>query len=364
MKTEARKEFIINVVYLSIMLVLAYLATKYVLVVLFPFLLGFVVAYALRPLIKQIHLRIKINNKIIAFIVLLVFYSLIGTALFYITIKVFAILKGLFEDIPQIYLQDIKPVLNQLSTWATDLFYRINPGIIDFVQQFDEKIIEQLGSVVRSFSTGAINLLTSMVLRLPNFLLSFLFAIIASFFITMDYEEIIDFFNFQFTDKQRHLFLAIHRNVIGVVFNFFKAYGILFVVTFVESAIGLSLLKINNAIGISLIIAFVDILPVLGTGTILIPWAAIKLFDGNLPIGIGLIVLYIIITVIRQTLGPRVVADSIGLYPLLTLVAMFLGVKYFGAIGLLGLPIVMTVVVKLHEEGLIHIWRDPNKDPT
>lgn len=361
MKTVERKKFIINVVYVSIILVLAYLIFKYFFGVLFPFVLGFMIAFALRPLIEWINKKIKINNKIIALIVLMIFYSLLGTGLFFLLLKIFTMLKTLFEDIPQMYILEIQPLINQLSNWVNSVFYRINPEIIEFIQQFDQNIIDQLGNIVKNFSSGAINLLTSMAKKLPNFFLGFLFTIISSFFITLDYGKITRFLSYQVTDKNRELFSSIKRNGVDVVGNFLKAYGILLTVTFIEAAIGLSIMRIENAIGISLIIAIVDIFPVLGTGTILIPWALIQLFNGNLPLALGLGILYAVITVIRQVLEPRVVGESIGLYPLVTLIAMFLGVKYFGFIGLLGLPMVITVVVKLHEEGIISIWQDPNK---
>lgn len=359
METAAKRKFIINAVYFSLILVLAYLIMKYFLGVLFPFVLGFIIAFTLRPLIKWINKKIKINNKIVALIVLLLFYSLIGTALFFTLLKIFTMLKNLFEGLPQMYASEIQPLINQVSIWINDVFYRINPDIINFVQEFDKGIMEQLGSIVTNFSSGAINLLTSMITKLPSFFLSFLFTIISSFFITLDYEKITKFLDYQITDKNRKIFSSIKRNIVDVVLNFLKAYGILLSVTFIESAIGLSLMKRENAIGISLIIALVDILPVLGTGTILVPWAFIEFFNGNLPDAIGLGILYGVITIVRQVLEPRVVGDSIGLYPLVTLIAMFLGVKYFGAIGLLGLPVVITVLVKLHKEGIVHIWRDP-----
>lgn len=362
MQIDRKKEFIINVVYISILLVIAYFVTKYFLGVLFPFVLGFLIALALKPLIRWIKTKININNSIISLIVLLLFYSLIGGGLFLIFIKIFTLLKDLFEDIPAMFQNDIQPLVNQFVAWSTDIFYRINPDIIDFIQQFDKSIMEQLAGVVKNFSTGAIGLLTTMVTKLPNFFVGFLLTIISSFFITIDFDKIMQFLNFQITGTNKNLFSAIKRNGIDVAVNFFKAYGILLSVTFVESAIGLSLMGIGNAIGISLIIALVDILPVLGTGTILVPWALIEFFNGNVPDAIGLGVLYAVITIIRQVLEPRVVGDSIGLYPLVALISMYLGVKFFGAIGLLGLPLVITIIVKLHEEGIIHIWRDPNQD--
>lgn len=358
---DNKKQFIINVVYFSLILIIGYLIAKYVIGVMFPFVLGFVIAMALKPLIRWTHKKLNLNNTVVSLIILLLFYSLIGGGLFLLIVKLFTLLKGLFEDIPKMFQSDIQPLINQFTAWATDLFYKINPDIIDFIQQFDENILEQLGGIVSNFSTGAVNILTGMVTKLPSFFLSFLLTIVSSFFITIDYDKIVGFFNYQITEKNKRLFVAIKRNGIDVAVNFFKAYGILLTVTFIESAIGLSLLGINNAIGISLIIAAVDILPVLGTGTVMVPWAIIEFFNGNIGDAIGLAVLYAIITVIRQILEPRVVGDSIGLYPLVTLISMYLGVKYFGAIGLLGLPMVVTVVVKLHEEGIVRIWRDPNQ---
>lgn len=362
MKTEAKRDFIINVVYLAIVLVIGYYLFKYFFGVLFPFVLGFIIAFSLRPLIKWINDKVNINNTVISVIVLLAFYSIIGTGLFFVIIKIFTMLRDLFEDIPRMFASDIQPLINQFTAWANNIFYKINPEIIEFIQQYDQNIFEQLGSIVKDFSSGMVNLLTGMVKKLPSFLLGFVFTIISSFFITIDFKKITEFLNFQITDKNRKIFSAVKRNGIDVFVNFLKAYGILLTVTFIESAIGLSLMRIDNAIGISLIIALVDIFPVLGTGTVLVPWAIIEFFNGNIPDAIGLGILYAVITVIRQVLEPRVVGDSIGLYPLVTLISMFLGAKYFGAFGLLGVPIIVTVIVKLNEEGIIQIYRDPNKN--
>ncbi len=361
MKSEAKREFIINFVYLGIVLFIAYFIFKYFFGILFPFLLGFLIAFSLRPIINWIQSHLKINNKIISAIVLLGFYSIIGTGLFFASIKLFTMLKELFENIPKMFANDIQPLINQFTNWLSDIFYKINPDIIKFIQQYDQNIFEQLGGIVKNISTGAINLLTSMVTKLPSFFVGFLFTIISSFFIVIDYTKITRFLNSQITGKNRKLFTAVKRNGIDVVFNFMKAYGILLSVTFIEASIGLSLMKIDNAIGISLIIALVDIFPVLGTGTVLVPWAIVNFLNGNIPDAIGLAILYAVITVIRQVLEPRVIGESIGLYPLVTLMSMFLGVNLFGAVGLFGLPIVVTIAVKLHEEGIISIYREPEK---
>lgn len=361
MKTEAQRDFIIKVIYFTIVLFMVYIGFKYFFGVLFPFVLGFLIAFALMPVINMIKNRFNIKDSFVSIIVLLVFYSVIGTGLFFGILKVVSLLKEVFESIPKMFNQDIQPLINQFTNWSNDLFYKINPDIIEFIQQFDKNIFDQLGGIVRNFSTGAINLLTGLVSKLPSFLIAFFMTIISSFFIAMDYKNIRSFLSNQITDENRNLMSAIKNNVVDVLANFFKAYGFLLGFTFLQSSLGLSLMKIDNAIGISLIIAMVDILPVLGTGTILVPWAFIEFFNGNIPDAIGLAVLYTSITVLRQVIEPRVVGDRIGLHPFVTLISMYLGVYIFGAVGLLGLPIIVTVVVKLNEDGIINIYRNPKK---
>ncbi len=157
----------------------------------------------------------------------------------------------------------------------------------------------------------------------------------------------------QIPSKTREQIFKVKAKTIDVLFSFLKAYGILMSLTFAELLIGFLLLRIENAFLIALATSLIDILPILGTGTVLIPWGIVLLIIGNIPVGIGIIVLYLIITVVRQTLEPKVVGRQIGLYPLVTLICMFVGGSLFGIVGLFGFPICVTVIVKLCEaEGI------------
>jgi predicted PurR-regulated permease PerM len=146
-----------------------------------------------------------------------------------------------------------------------------------------------------------------------------------------------------------------------------KSYATLIFVTFCEVSIGLNILKLIGVYGggyiiaISVVTAIVDILPVLGTGTILIPWAVYSLFTGNVGLGIGLIVLYALITVIRQILEPRLVSMNVGIHPVITLLGMYLGVRLFGVFGIFILPITFFLIKALNDEGIIHLWGQDKK---
>ena len=140
-----------------------------------------------------------------------------------------------------------------------------------------------------------------------------------------------------------------------------KAYAIIITITFCELALGLSILKLINIYEggyifiIAAITAIIDIVPVLGTGTVLIPWALYNFISGNYSLAIGLIIIYVCITVIRQVIEPKLVATQLGLPAFLTIVSMFIGSQIFGVIGIFILPITIVMLKLLDDEGILNI---------
>jgi predicted PurR-regulated permease PerM len=148
-----------------------------------------------------------------------------------------------------------------------------------------------------------------------------------------------------------------------------KAYLIIITITLCELSLGfsiLSFLKIYNGsyiFVIAALTAIIDIVPVLGTGTVLIPWALYNLISGNYSLAVGLLVLYACITVIRQVIEPKLVAAQLGIPAFLTIVSMFIGSQIFGVIGIFILPITIVMIKLLNEGGLIeHIKKHGDFD--
>jgi predicted PurR-regulated permease PerM len=143
-----------------------------------------------------------------------------------------------------------------------------------------------------------------------------------------------------------------------------RSYVLILGITFAELTLGLLILGVKRFVLIALLIAILDIFPVLGTGTVLIPWAVIALIQGSIGRGIGLLVLYAVITVIRQVIEPRIVGKHVGLHPLITLICMFVGTSLFGWIGLFGLPILMAILLELHNSGTLRVFRTMGEEET
>ena len=166
--------------------------------------------------------------------------------------------------------------------------------------------------------------------------------------------------------NQKKLYKARHivKTSVG---KMIKAYAAIIGITTCEIFIGLSILKLlkfydgSNILLLSFIIALIDIIPVLGTGTVVLPWSVYSFVTGNIGMGIGLLVLYALITVIRQVIEPKLVAGQVGISPVVTIMAMFIGVKIFGAMGIFLLPFIVIIINLLNEEGVIHLFKTKKK---
>ncbi|MGL5084814.1 MAG: sporulation integral membrane protein YtvI [Clostridium sp.] len=357
MNIENKRKFIINAIYYGIIILASFIVLKYGLVWFMPFVIGFGVAFILKPIINFISEKLHIKRKAVAALVVLLFYSTVGVLIFMLVTKISISVKELFIKLPSFYEFNIEPLIYQLFGNFEDLMARIDPSLIQGVQELTTSLSQSLGTIITKLSSNVISLLSSMVTSVPAVFIIVGFSIISSFFIALDYTNITSFLVRQFPEKSRVTLFDIKDYIVGTVFNLFKAYGIIISITFVELSIGLSILGVEGAIGIALTIALLDIVPVLGTGGILIPWVIIQIASGNVGFGIGLLILYIIITVIRNIIELKIVGDQIGVHPLIMLICIFIGIRIFGFAGLFILPIIVITLKNLNKNGKINIFK-------
>ncbi|NJI80714.1 sporulation integral membrane protein YtvI [Clostridioides difficile] len=352
MDIQKQKNFIIKFTYVVLIGSIVYIALKFLLPLLMPFVISFIIASILRPIIRLITNNTNLNRTFISVTVLLAFYGLCIFLLISFGAKIFTSVSDIFFRLPEIYKSNIQPTLNTLFSKIDASTPNVNLALI----LGWDNISQSMMSLVASVSTNALNAIASIASKTPAFMLKLIITLIASFFFTFDYQKIVNFILKQFPEKSQ-LIINIKNSSINALLKLLKAYAILLSVTFIELLIGLNILRVENAFAISVIIALVDILPVLGTGSILTPWMIISLINGNINLAIGLLILYIIITVVRQILEPKVVGHQIGLYPLITLMCMFVGAQLFGIAGLFGFPIAATIIKNLHDNGIITAFK-------
>lgn len=354
---ENKRDFVIRCIYYSIIAIIVYFSLKYVIPIVMPFIIGLCISLALRPMILKITSKFKIKQKWVSMFVLLAFYLTIGVLICFLSFRLLIAIQQLFYTLPAFFKSNVMPAIESLLIQLEDISSKIDVNLFKNIENFILTFSDSLMGFVTSASTGAVKWFTRTATSIPSFFINIIFVVISSFFITLDFERIMAFLQKQLPPKAITIILAVKENLFGTIFKFIKAYSILMFITFVELSIGFSIMKLDNAVAVAALIACIDIMPVLGTGGVVIPWMIIELVNGNLPLALGLLITYLIVTVIRNILEPKVVGEQIGLYPLVTLICMFVGGSLYGVVGLFGLPIAITILKNLNDNGTIKIFK-------
>lgn len=353
MNLEKHKAFIIHFIYIALILLLVYVGIKYVLPLLMPFVIGMIIAVSFRKLIDLIEKKTRVKRVFISIFILLLFYSLVGLMIALIGFKLFDFISSLFNGLPGLYQNTILPAL----TKVTDDIAHEFPSTQAYLKDFMTNINDYIFGYITNASTTVVSKVTGLAGQVPALLIKFIFTIVSSFFFTIEYYKITRFIILQFKGERREMLMSLKDSGIGTLGKFIRAYAAIISITFVELSLGFWIIGIPNYVLFGLLVAIIDVMPILGTGAVLLPWSIISFIIGNTRVGIGMLILYIVITAVRQTIEPKIVGQQIGLHPIVTLILMYVGAQLMGVLGLLMLPIIATILVKLNEEGTIHLFK-------
>lgn len=354
---EKRKKFIINFVYWLIIGGIVFLLLKYGLTYIMPFIIGFGIAWILRKPIRFLAGRCHVRQSVAAIFLVILFYSAAGALLFLLGIRIVTAFMDLFAAIPNWYTKDIQPALMELIASLEVTLSRLDASVVDTLNELAMNLVKSLGEMLSGFSVKAIGAVSNYASALPGFLIRVLFAVISSFFFAVDYEKVTGFAMRQMKEKHQKMVIVVKNYVVNTLFKCIRSYAFIMFITFVELSLGLTILGIENSVFIALCIAVFDILPVLGTGGVMIPWTVLEAIQGNYSLAIGLLAVYLVVTVIRNIIEPKIVGSQVGLHPLVTLMSMFVGAQLFGVLGLFGLPITLSLLKNLNDQGVIHVFK-------
>ena len=353
MTRERMTQFLIKFAYAAVILGLIFAGFKYVLPLLMPFLLAFVFSVLLRTPAAFLSRKLKISQRLV---------SAILVTLLFILLAVLALLLGselltFARTAVSRFNTVIMPAVEQLTELASRWTKRLDPNVVTVMDEMLNSVLLSLRSKIADISTRVV---TGIMSAVPSSLLNVVFTIVATYFISLDFGFLRWAIARRIKEEDYTKITASLTYSKATLGRFLRSYVLIMGITFLEQAIGLTILGVDYSILIAMAIAVFDILPVVGSGTIMLPWAVVSLATEDYKLGVGLLVLYVIITVIRQIIEPRIVGDHVGLHPLLTLVCMFVGLRVFGGMGLLGLPILCAVLVGLERDGVITLF--PERD--
>lgn len=309
-----------------------------------PFLIGFIISMMIEPLIRKLADKAGIERKFSAIIVLIIIFSILVGLIVWGVITLITESSSLLESL-NIYVEKISVFIQKFKIDDIKL-----PGkVTEIIENCTSKLLNWLTTFTTNFLTSTLQKVT----LIPVAFIYITITILSTYFLCADKFYILDQVEHHVPRLWVKRCIKHLREITSILGNYLKAEATLIIISFFIILIGLYVgkfagLKIEYPLLCALGIAFVDALPILGSGTVMLPWAVFSFVDNNVSLGLLLIGLYIFTLVVRQMIEPRLVSNKIGIHPIFTLIAMYTGFKVIGIIGLFLGPIILIILKNIY----------------
>ena len=317
-------------------LILGYLTVKYLLVVLMPFLIAWAIAFAMRPvsalISERIHIRPKYVRPVLTGLAALLSAALVGVAVWQVSVEVWQIITEFGEG-------------EKFRSFIEN--FLASGGIFDrFFEEFGTTLADVVYNAATSLLSAAFGILRTLISNVPKVFLFVIITLISTIYFAADLERINKAVIKALPKGWGDALKKFKDGFLSALLKYIRSYLIIFVMTFGIIITGLLILKIPYALVLALVISFFDLLPVIGVGTFLVPFGIFKLIIGNTYQGVGIIILLVIQTIIRQLAEPKILGKNLGVHPIVTLLILYVGYALFGIVGILLVPI-FTVFIEI-----------------
>ena len=327
-------------------------AGYYILPVSLPLILALFTALMLSPIVHALHTKVKIKRHLAVILVFTIFVCFIGLTGYFVVTK--AVTQGieLVENLPM-YINDINRAWLNFQRNLEHTYADLPP---ELVWEINAQVTQTLNTLRQEIGNrNVISDITGIITRIPGYLVTFLVYLIALFLFLLELPRLKSKLFSYLTDKTADKVNFMTSRLSYVIFGFFKAQFLVSIIIFVVSLVGLLFIAPDVALLMAFIIWLIDFIPIIGSIVILAPWALFYLFTGNVSTGTQLLILAAVLLIIRRTVEPKVMGQHIGLSPLATLIAMYLGLMLFGIAGFIIGPLLVIAFTSAKEAGIIKI---------
>lgn len=334
----------------------AWLALRFVLPGLAPFLLAYALAALMEPAVRALR-RLHLSRPAASAVVTL---GLLGLLLFLsarLLARGFAALNAAAAELPGLiaaWNQRLAALERRLLGLAQEI-----PGGADYLELALDAVGRALTDVPAGLSRRLLDTAAAAAQRSPAVLLFLVTAGLGSFFFSASFPKVKAFLLAQIPPGRLRHFEQLSLDLKQSFGGWLRAQLLLMLITFAELLAALLILRVRGAMLIAALTAIVDALPVFGVGVVLLPWAAVALLRGEMRLGIGLVIAFAGVSLMRELLQAKLLGDQIGLDPLSSLLAVYVGWKLCGVPGLLLFPLLLVTLRQLNDRGLLRLWKKP-----
>lgn len=313
-----------------------------------PFVVGWCIALICNPLVKFLEKRLKLVRKHSSAVIVVVVLAVVIWLIYFLISRLILGAMAFSRELPGLY-EIWKAELQEAFAGFSVILERMPTAVQETVNRTNSNLGTLAGSLVEKLATPTVAVAGNVAKGIPAALVYSVVVILSSYFFIIERDKIMAWGKKHLPQGVQNYSEFLKKDIKTLIGGYFLAqFKIMFVVA-VILAVGLMVLRVKHGILFAVLIAFLDFLPVFGTGTVLFPWAVIKLFSGQWTFAVGLVVIYVLTQAVRQVVQPKIVGDSIGMPPLLSLIFLYLGFKIKGISGMiLAVPIGMFVLNLYH----------------
>ncbi|QFT90158.1 pheromone autoinducer 2 transporter [Bacillus sp. THAF10] len=326
----------------------------------YPFIIALLLAFFINPLVNFLEIKGRLPRSLAVFISILAVFAGVAGIVTLLIVEIVSgteylakVVPGHFETlvvyVEQFVVTKVIPFFNQITTMFHSLEEGQQESLLTNIENLGASIATNVGEFIQTFLTNLPKILT----WIPSFATVLIFSLLATFFISKDWYKLKARLTKMTPKKIQGSLANVFFSLKRAFFGFIRAQATLISITTIIVLIGLLILRVEYAITVALIIGLVDLIPYLGTGLVFVPWVIFLAISGNLPLAIGLGVLYLIVIVQRQLMEPKILSSSIGLDPLATLIALFVGFQLIGFLGLIVGPVTVVIFNTLWKAGVM-----------
>ncbi|MEM5779831.1 MAG: sporulation integral membrane protein YtvI [Lawsonibacter sp.] len=316
-----------------------------------PFLVALIAAAMLNPLVKWFQRRIGWSRQVVTLLLLLLIFGLLGGALFLLIYAAGNELVSLAQNWNGL-LAGLQTALDQLEELFARLWTLVPPQLTDSVQSVTDGLLDWLNTATPNLLDGVLNYTTNKAMGVPSFLMALVIFIMATYFLTADYPYLLTR-TVQSIDEGVLRFLGqVRVTALGAFGGYLKAELLLSIGVFFILLAGFLMTRQPYGLLLALGLSIMDFIPIIGAGTVMVPWAVIALITRDYPTAIQMMVIWGVIAMFRRVMEPKFVGDQTGLSPILSLVGIYVGMKLAGVPGMILSPILLLVLLNLSGMGM------------
>lgn len=359
---SSRKYFkaLVNLGVAVTILLLVVLLLPRLLVWFMPFVMAGIISMIASPLVRFFEEKIKLKRKWGSAFVIIVVIALVVLVLYLVGSKLIEEGLGLLGALPDMW-DSMKADLSSVGESLNGIYEKLPRDTQQTIADLGDQVGEFMASLFERIGTPTITAAGNFAKQLPSVLIGIIMCLLASYFFVADRYQIGSWFRAHTPASIMSRYDMVRRSILRSVGGYFKAQLKIEVWMYLLLVVGLSVLRVNYALLIAVGIAFLDLLPFFGTGTVMVPWALIKIFSGDYKMAMGLLIIWGGGQLARQIIQPKIVGDSIGMAPIPTLFLLYIGYRLGGVVGMIiAVPLGMLVST-MYQEGVFDTTKNSVK---